>query len=479
MIFKSTRSTEEVKDYEALINGIAKDGGLYMPKEFPKVNINNLMDLNYINICSSILGLFFDIEEIKLKNYIEKSYSKFTKSNIVPVKKFDDFAFIELFHGPTLAFKDIALSMLPHLLSDALSRKNTNENLLILTATSGDTGSAALEGFKNIPNIKIIVLYPEIGVSHIQELQMLNIDGDNTKVFSIKGNFDDAQSKVKELFADNNIFEIGKEHNRYLSSANSINIGRLLPQVVYYFHSYIDLIKNKKIKMGDKIDIAVPTGNFGNILASYFAKLIGLPVDKFICASNKNNVLTDFFETGVYDINRDFYVTSSPSMDILISSNLERLLYLKLGEEKTKEIMLDLKNTNKYKVDKNIFSDFISGCCSESETESEIKYIYEKFNYVVDPHTAVASFVQRKLKAENKTKNYCLITSTASPYKFPKVIGKSLNISDENEFQLIRAINKKTKCEIPQVIYNLENKKITKNTIDINNVKNNVIEFIK
>lgn len=479
MEYRSTRSNIRVKDYDGLIKGISDDGGLFVPVSIPKINIDDLMDKSYNDICFHILSCFFDADKFNLQVSIDKAYENFSADEKVPVKDFENFGFIELFHGPTLAFKDMALKLLPHLMSRALELENENKELLILTATSGDTGSAALEGFKGLDNIRILVLYPTVGVSNIQELQMLAVTEDNAKVLSINGNFDDAQTSVKEIFANKSLKEKSKELNRYLSSANSINIGRFIPQIVYYFSSYIDIVKKGKIKMGDKVNIVVPTGNFGNILASYMANQMGLPVNKFICASNKNNVLTEFFNTGVYHLDREFNVTMSPSMDILISSNLERLIYFKLGEEKTLELMNDLKTNKRYEVDKNLFNEFYANFASEEETSQEIKRILDEESYLIDPHTSVATVVYRKYVEETGDNTYSLIAATASPYKFSGTVCESIDIDFKNDFESCREIEKTAGMKIPSVIHSLEKVKVTKRTIETEEILKEVIDFME
>ena len=361
MYFISTRGKKEkIKGSQAIINGICSDGGLYVPESFPDVSdkLDNLVNLSYKDLCFEILKLYLDdFTEEELKNCINKAYDdKFDCKEIAPTVKVKDKYFLELYHGPTCAFKDMALTLMPLLLETSFKKNNIKEDIVILTATSGDTGKAALEGFKNLNQIKIIVFFPEDGVSSIQKLQMQSQEGNNTYVVSINGNFDDAQSAVKTIFNDEEFKEILKNNNYILSSANSINIGRLLPQIVYYFYSYFDLVRNKHIKLKDKINFTVPTGNFGNILAAYYAKLMGLPVNKLICASNDNNVLYDFFNSGIYNKNRELILTSSPSMDILISSNLERLLFeiSSRDSEKVNNLIKDLNNKGLYKLDANM-----------------------------------------------------------------------------------------------------------------------------
>ena len=387
MYFISTRGKKEkIKGSQAIINGICSDSGLYVPESFPDVSdkLDNLVNLSYKDLCFEILKLYLDdFTEEELKNCINKAYDdKFDCKEIAPTVKVKDKYFLELYHGPTCAFKDMALTLMPLLLETSLKKNNIKEDIVILTATSGDTGKAALEGFKNLNQIKIIVFFPEDGVSSIQKLQMQSQEGNNTYVVSINGNFDDAQSAVKTIFNDEEFKEILKNNNYILSSANSINIGRLLPQIVYYFYSYFDLVRNKHIKLKDKINFTVPTGNFGNILAAYYAKLMGLPVNKLICASNDNNVLYDFFNSGIYNKNRELILTSSPSMDILISSNLERLLFeiSSRDSEKVNNLIKDLNNKGLYKLDANMkknLNSFRSEYANELEVKRNINKVFK------------------------------------------------------------------------------------------------------
>ena len=386
---------------------------------------------------------------------IEKAYSKFSTSKVTPLVELKDAHVLELFHGPTSAFKDVALTLLPYLIQLAL--EGSDQEILILTATSGDTGKAALEGFKDVDQTEIIVFYPKNGVSKIQELQMRTQEGKNTKVCAIEGNFDDAQTAVKNIFLDEDLQK--KLGDKKFSSANSINIGRLTPQIVYY----IDLVKNNKINLGDKINFVVPTGNFGDILAGYYAKKLGLPVNKLVCASNKNNVLYDFLTTGIYDRNREFLKTISPSMDILISSNLERLLYDLSGSDDKyiKSLMDELKQNGKYQVNTDILAklkaEFGSGYASDEETSHIIKKVWEEEKYLLDPHTAVAYKVMLEQNLEGET----VVLSTASPYKFcTSVANAVLNITDEDEFKLMEKLHEFTKVPVPENLKNLNSKEI-------------------
>ena len=461
MNYISTRNKNIVKnDKVALLQGLSEDGGLFVLENFKdKIDLEKLLNKSYTEIALEVLKLFFSFDEKKLKSVIEKAYSKFSTSKVTPLVELKKSYILELFHGPTSAFKDVALTLLPHLIQLAL--EGTNQEILVLTATSGDTGKAALEGFKDVAQTEIIVFYPKNGVSKVQELQMRTQEGKNTKVCAIEGNFDDAQTGVKNIFLDENLQK--KLGDKKFSSANSINIGRLTPQIVYYIVSYVELVKNNKIKMGDKINFVVPTGNFGDILAGYYAKKLGLPVNKFICASNNNNVLYDFLTTGTYDRNREFLKTISPSMDILISSNLERLLYDLSGadDKYIKFLMEDLNKNGKYQVNdeilKKIKEQFGAGYATDEETAKTIKKVWEEEKYLLDPHTAVAY----KVMLEQNLSEPTVVLSTASPYKFcASVANALLNIHDEDEFVLMQKLYETTKVEIPENLKNLKSKEI-------------------
>ena len=461
MNYISTRNKNIVKnDKVALLQGLSEDGGLFVLENFKdKIDLEKLLNKSYTEIALEVLKLFFSFDEKKLKSVIEKAYSKFSTSKVTPLVELKKSYILELFHGPTSAFKDVALTLLPHLIQLAL--EGTNQEILVLTATSGDTGKSALEGFKDVAQTEIIVFYPKNGVSKVQELQMRTQEGKNTKVCAIEGNFDDAQTGVKNIFLDENLQK--KLGDKKFSSANSINIGRLTPQIVYYIVSYVELVKNNKIKMGDKINFVVPTGNFGDILAGYYAKKLGLPVNKFVCASNNNNVLYDFLTTGTYDRNREFLKTISPSMDILISSNLERLLYDLSGadDKYIKSLMEDLNKNGKYQVNdeilKKIKEQFGAGYATDEETAKTIKKVWEEEKYLLDPHTAVAY----KVMLEQNLSEPTVVLSTASPYKFcASVANALLNIHDEDEFVLMQKLYEATKVEIPENLKNLKSKEI-------------------
>ena len=473
MKFLSTRNSNlKISGREAIVKGISDDGGLFVPEFFPNFDIMENLDLSYTDLAHKILSLYLtDFDKDDLLKIIEKSYASF-EDEIAKISYQKDF-YLELYHGRTSAFKDFALCLLPNLLAYAKKSLGINDKTLILTATSGDTGKAALEGFYNTEDIDILVLYPTEGVSSIQKAQMDTTGSLNSKVISIDGNFDDAQSAVKKIFNDSKIKEELKKENIYLSSANSINIGRLLPQIVYYFYSYADLVKNKKIDAGEKISFCVPTGNFGDILAGYYAKEMGLPVDKLVIASNDNNVLTDFFTTGTYDANRDLVKTISPSMDILVSSNLERLIFHKSSDNLVKEKMADLRDKGLFDFEGD-FKEFLCGYANEEETRKTIKKVFEEENYLIDPHTGVAKNIVDKLGLKNT-----VILSTASPYKFSSSVLEAIGEEVSNdEFENIDLLHKVTGVKIPKEIKKLKNKKIIHNTkISKEEIEREVMEF--
>lgn len=488
LLYKSTRKkANRVSSSEAIIKGIADDGGLYVPDKIPHIDksFDELKSMEYKDVAFYIMKKFFtDFDEDELKLCIDKAYDdKFKK--VAPLVESDDLYFLELYHGKTLAFKDMALSILPHLMKCAYKKMKDNKEIIILTATSGDTGKAALEGFKDVDGTKIIVFFPQNGVSEVQKRQMITQKGKNTYVVGIEGNFDDAQKSVKEVFTDKKFNEKLHKNNYMFSSANSINIGRLVPQVVYYFYAYINLLKNNKIKTNEKINVCVPTGNFGNILACYYAKQMGLPVNKLICASNENKVLTDFIDKGVYDTHREFKLTNSPSMDIVVSSNLERLLYHISDENESliNELMAKLKSEGSYSLDDNIkqkLKDFYGGYANNENTIDSIKELYNKTSYVMDTHTAVAYNVYNKYKLKTNDSSKTVIVSTASPFKFPRSVNNALHYSSEecSDFELINELSKLMNEEIPEGIRDLEKQEILHNSVcKINEIKN-VIENI-
>lgn len=477
MQYNSTQSNETVvNSAQAIAQGISVDGGLFVPQSFPKIELETLksmLSMSYQERAKLVFSYYLtDYTKEEISDCVDKAYTveHFSLNNPCPISsmKFNEkeFNILELWHGPTSAFKDMALQILPHLLSYAMKKTNDSKEAIILVATSGDTGKAALEGFKNVDGVRIIVFYPENGVSAIQKHQMRSQEGDNVFVSGIVGNFDDAQTSVKKIFTDEEVRNILAENNMMFSSANSINFGRLLPQVVYYISGYCDLVNSKKINLGEKINIVVPTGNFGNILAGYYAYKMGLPVNKFICASNSNNVLTDFINTGVYDKNRQFYTTISPSMDILVSSNLERLIYHLAGNNdiQTKDYMDQLKLTGRYEVSDCIKSEirkmFYGGYCDDVKTKNTIKSLFDIDNYLCDTHTSVAVTVYNQYVEETNDHTVSLIDSTASPYKFSQSVLDAFEIKDfpSNEFDMIDKLNEITKVEIPKPIASLRNK---------------------
>lgn len=469
MFYISTRNEKTRKTpAEAILMGLADDGGLYVPESFDtlKFPTDKLLTLTEKEISATVLSLLFAGGSMYKGSYdgflnaVKKAYDgSFENEDYAPVAKVADAFVTELYHGPTCAFKDVALQLLPHLISEAKSSLNITDDIVILTATSGDTGSAALEGFKNVPGTKIIVFYPKHGTSAVQERQMVSCDGKNTCVCAVDGNFDDAQSGVKQIFANLKVPEGVR-----LSSANSINIGRLAPQVAYYFKTYRDLVKNKEIKFGDKLNFIVPTGNFGDILAGYFAMKMGLPVGKLVCASNANNVLTDFFETGKYNRNREFHITQSPSMDILISSNLERLLYFVCGTEKCKQYMNELKETGSYTLDKKeleaIREIFDAGSASDEETYQTIRDVYFNHGYLMDTHTAVAWCVYDSWKKKCDNGYKTVVLSTASAYKFSSGVLHALGLDCPSEFDAIDILYKRTGIKPPNAIIGIRDKKV-------------------
>lgn len=489
LLYRSTRgsSSNVIPASEAILKGLSPDGGLYVPTEIPKIDFNlaELTTFSYQELAFRILKLFYtDFSEIELRNCIEKAYgSNFDISTIAPLSFHDNTGYLELFHGPTIAFKDIALQLLPHLMTVAAKKNNSQKDIVILTATSGDTGKAAMEGFADVDGTKIIVFYPQNGVSFIQEQQMLTQKGKNTFVFAVDGNFDIAQTNVKKLLNDPELASELSSHGYQFSSANSINIGRLFPQVVYYFYAYAQMIQQKRISTGTAINFSVPTGNFGNILAGYYAKKMGLPINKLLCASNKNNVLTDFFNEGVYDKNRPFYVTSSPSMDILVSSNLERLLFYINNESSkdTLQLMTQLNEKGKYIISEEIrtsLNDFFAAYADENQTAAEIFRIYNLDGTVIDPHTAVASYVAKLYSEEQADSTPTIVVSTASPYKFPQsvLIGLHDSSAFEPGFPALQALKKISNLAFPNAITQLLNTKYirTKKIISPVEMKKNV-----
>ena len=463
LLYKSTRSADKtVTASYAILKGLAEDGGLFVPTSFPKldVSIDRLADMSYQEVAYEVMKLFLtDFTEEELKHCINSAYDqKFDTEVIAPLVKADDAYYLELFHGKTIAFKDMALSILPYLMTTAARKNNVKNEIVILTATSGDTGKAALTGFADVPGTKIIVFYPKDGVSPVQEKQMVTQKGDNTFVVGIHGNFDDAQTGVKKMFGCETLNRELNAAGYQFSSANSINIGRLVPQIVYYVYAYGQLLKKGDITCGEKINVVVPTGNFGNILAAYYAKNMGVPIETLFCASNENKVLYDFFQTGKYDRKREFILTSSPSMDILISSNLERLIYRIAGEDpqKTKQMMDALSGQGEYEITEEMkkgLTDFVGGFATEEETADTIRQVYEAADYIMDTHTAVASHVYYD-KAKG-TGRKTVIASTASPYKFTRSVMDAIDkekYDSLGDFELVDELNKLSGVKVPAAI---------------------------
>lgn len=484
MKFRSTRGLEKnIASAKAIINGISKDGGLYVPDEFPKIydELKKETKIKYEDLAFKVIKQYFtDIDDAELMGAINEAYNDRFK---VEVKN----NFLELYHGPTCAFKDAALLFLPQVMKRAKKICDVKEDITILTATSGDTGKAALEGFKNVDGFRVVVYYPKNGVSAIQERQMSSQEGNNVKVIGIRGNFDDAQTGVKEIFGDNDFRAGLKDKGHILSSANSINIGRLVPQIVYYFYGYFNLVNQGAINIDDKINVVVPTGNFGNILAGYYAKQMGLPIDKFICASNENKVLTDFFETGVYDKKRELVLTESPSMDILVSSNLERLLFEASGRdtEVVSELMRNLNTKGIYEVNekiKNFIKEFYGNFATTEEVYDAIKEVYEKDNYLMDTHTAVAYVVKKKYIEETKDNKPALVLSTASPFKFPRSICNALEIDVDgiNDFEVLEKLGAESNSKIPNGLKTLATAKVLHDEVwDKSEMRDALVSYLK
>ncbi len=488
LYYKSTRNSElRVSSSEAILKGLASDGGLFVPEKLPVLDVpmEELKDMTYQETAYAVMKQFLtDFTEDELKDCIARAYDgKFDTEEIAPLAKVGDTYFLELFHGATIAFKDMALSILPHLMITAARKKQVENEIVILTATSGDTGKAALAGFADVKGTRIIVFYPKNGVSPVQELQMTTQKGSNVNVVAIHGNFDDAQSGVKAIFEDQELAKELEEKGYQFSSANSINIGRLVPQVVYYVYAYAKLLANEEISIGEKINIVVPTGNFGNILAAYYAKQMGVPIAKLICASNENKVLFDFFGTGTYDRNREFVLTSSPSMDILVSSNLERLIYLITGEasDKTKELMDGLKGNGSYSITEEMkakLQDFEAGFATETDTAECIRRVYERTGYVLDTHTAVAAYVCEQYQRKNGDSGKCVVASTASPYKFAKSVMTAIDskYEAEDDFALLNKLPSVSGVDLPQAIKDILDAKVL-HTLECD--KNQMKELVK
>lgn len=478
VLYRSTRGNgSTVTASNAILKGLSEDGGLFVPDQIPVLDVpmEQLAQMSYQEVAYEVMSRFLtDFTEEELKKCIQSAYDKkFDTDVIAPLVKADGAYYLELFHGSTIAFKDMALSILPYLLTTAAKKNGVTNDIVILTATSGDTGKAAMAGFADVPGTKIIVFYPKDGVSPIQEKQMVTQKGENTYVVAIRGNFDDAQTGVKKIFNDTEMKAELEEAGYQFSSANSINIGRLVPQIVYYVYAYANLYKTGQIQQGEEINVVVPTGNFGNILAAFYAKNMGIPVAKLICASNENKVLYDFFSTGTYDKNREFMLTSSPSMDILISSNLERLIYRIAGEDAAKNaaLMKELNTTGKYEITsemKEKLADFYGNYASEKETADTIRDLYEKTGYVIDTHTAVAASVYHKYKKDtNDAETKTVIASTASPFKFSRSVMDAIDPKYDSlsEFELVDELSKIGNVKIPQAIEEIRSAEVRHKTV--------------
>jgi len=472
------------------LKGLSEDGGLFVPDRIPVLDksLGELAEMDYRQTAYEVMKLYLtDFTEEELKSCIDRAYdSKFDTEDVAALVEADGAHYLELFHGATIAFKDMALSILPHLMITSARKNHVENEIVILTATSGDTGKAALAGFAGVEGTKIIVFYPKDGVSPIQEKQMVTQKGDNTLVAGIHGNFDDAQTGVKKLFADKALAEEMDKKGYQFSSANSINIGRLVPQICYYVYAYAALLREGKLAEGDPVNVVVPTGNFGNILAAFYAKNMGLPIGKLICASNDNKVLYDFFRTGTYDRNREFVLTSSPSMDILISSNLERLIYRIAGNdaEKTRELMAALGSGGRYAITEQMrgeLSDFYGNYATEAETAAEIARLYQSCGYVIDPHTAVASAVYRKYLAETGDRTMAVIASTASPFKFTRSVMNAIDAKYDamGDFELADELSRLAKVKVPDAIEEIRTAPVLhKRQCDVDQMKDVVKEFL-
>ncbi len=477
VLYSSTRdNAKKVQASQAILQGLSEDGGLFVPDKIPTLekSLKELSGMEYQEIAYEVMKLFLtDFTEEELKDCIRKAYdSKFDTKEIAPLVEADGTYYLELFHGATIAFKDMALSILPHLMITSAKKNHVTDTIVILTATSGDTGKAALAGFADVEGTKIIVFYPKNGVSPIQEKQMVTQKGNNTFVVGIHGNFDDAQTGVKQIFSDKELGSMMSENGLRFSSANSINIGRLVPQIVYYVYAYAKLLKAGKVEDNKPINVVVPTGNFGNILAAFYAKNMGVPIGKLICASNENKVLYDFFRTGNYDRNREFVLTSSPSMDILISSNLERLIYRIADNDakKNAEFMAALSAEGSYRITEDMssrLSDFYGNYASENETADRIKELYEKTGYVIDPHTAVASSVYEKYKEETKDETLAVIASTASPFKFTRSVMNAIDAKYDSmsDFELVDELSKLANVKVPNAIEEIRTAPVLHDTV--------------
>ena len=492
LYYTSTRDSEKrVLASEAILTGLAPDGGLFVPSKIPAldVSLDELKGMDYKDVAYTVMKQFLtDFTEEELRGCINKAYdSKFDTEEIAPLVKVGDTYYLELFHGATIAFKDMALSILPHLMTVSAKKNHVDKEIVILAATSGDTGKAAMAGFADVEGTRIIVFYPKNGVSKVQELQMITQKGENVDVVAIHGNFDQAQSGVKAMFENRALAERLADKGYQFSSANSINIGRLVPQIAYYVYAYVKLLEYGEIQSGEIVNVTVPTGNFGNILAAYYAKQMGIPFGKLICASNENKVLFDFFRTGTYDKNRKFVLTTSPSMDILVSSNLERLIYLITGEsaEKTRAFMEELKDSGRYEITEEMrerLSDFAAGYADEKATAECIHEVCRETGYVLDTHTAVASYVCGQYRKETGDTRKCVIASTASPYKFVKSVMSAIDVKYEqvDELELLQMMPEMSGTEMPQAIREILDARVLHNIeCDADKMKETVCRILE
>lgn len=487
--YVSTRGQQRPLDFcDAILQGIGSDGGLLVPDfELDQKDLKALQHLSYVDMATEIMTSFVGEEEKEeMRALCQKAYGQnLFPQEVVPVKQAGDVFIAELFQGPTAAFKDMALSLLPHFMTYSLKKKGEQRKVMILAATSGDTGKAALEGFKDVDGTYIQVFYPVDGVSPIQKQQMVTQTGNNVDVVGIQGNFDDAQRAVKQAFQSSTLKDLCDEHHVFLSSANSINIGRLIPQIVYYFYSYMTLVNKNEIRLGESVHFTIPSGNFGNCLAGVLAKKMGLPIQKFIVASNKNNILTDFFRTGKYDARREFYKTNAPAMDILVSSNLERLVYMMAQDsQKVKSYMDDLNQNGVYEISSDLLEKiqdvFKAGWLNEDEVLDTIKTCFEQTGYLLDTHTAIGYGVYKEYQKTSGDETKTIILATASPYKFADSVYKALTDQNLSEYQAIEAVYEKTGVDIPKPLVQLDQKEILhQKVIDKDDIIHEISQKIK
>lgn len=487
--YVSTRGQQRPLDFcDAILQGIGSDGGLLVPDfELDQKDLKALQHLSYVDMATEIMTSFVgEQEKEEMRALCQKAYGQnLFPQEVVPVKQAGDVFIAELFQGPTAAFKDMALSLLPHFMTYSLKKKGEQRKVMILAATSGDTGKAALEGFKDVDGTYIQVFYPVDGVSPIQKQQMVTQTGNNVDVVGIQGNFDDAQRAVKQAFQSSALKDLCDEHHVFLSSANSINIGRLIPQIVYYFYSYMTLVNKNEIRLGESVHFTIPSGNFGNCLAGVLAKKMGLPIQKFIVASNKNNILTDFFHTGKYDARREFYKTNAPAMDILVSSNLERLVYMMAQDsQKVKSYMDDLNQNGVYEISSDLLEKiqdvFKAGWLNEDEVLDTIKTCFEQTGYLLDTHTAIGYGVYKEYQKTSGDETKTIILATASPYKFADSVYKALTDQSLSEYQAIEAVYEKTGVDIPKPLVQLDQKEILhQKVIDKDDIIHEISQKIK